>query len=188
MEAASQATIAPPVLVTAPPLRLDLGCGKRKKEGFTGVDVRAFDGVDVVCDLAKEKWPWADGSVDEANCEHVVEHLVPAERIHFVNELYRVLKKGGRCLVVTPHWASNRAYGDLTHQWPPVSEMWFAYLSAAWRETNAPHNDGYSCDFEAVYGYGINPALTVRSQEFQQHALGWFKEAAMDLVATLTKR
>lgn len=34
----------------------------------------------------------------------------------------------------------------------------------------------------------IQAALTVRNQEFQQYALQNFKEAALDLVATLTKR
>ena len=33
------------------PLKLDLGCGLSKKEGFLGVDRRKFDGVDIVHDL-----------------------------------------------------------------------------------------------------------------------------------------
>ena len=169
-------------------MKLDLGCGKAKKEGFTGVDVRPFDGVDVVCDLGKDRWPWDDDSVDEAHCSHLVEHLQPAERIHFVNELCRVLKKGAKAQIITPYWASNRAYGDLTHVWPPVAEFWYFYLKREWREVNAPHNDGYTCDFDATWGYGLNPRLTTRAQEFQQWALEFYKEAAMDLVATLVKR
>jgi hypothetical protein len=177
-------------LATAPvpALRLDLGCGTQKREGFTGVDCRAFEGVDLVVDLGKARWPWNDESVDEAHCSHMVEHLTGPERIHFANELCRVLKKGAKATIVTPHWASCRAYGDLTHQWPPVSEFWFLYLNAAWRKTNAPHNDGYTCDFDHGIGYGLNPQLTVRNQEYQQYALAWFKEAAMDTVATLVKR
>lgn len=173
--------------VELPKLKLDFGCGKNKREGFTGVDSRAFDGVDQVVDLT-QPWPWEDGSVLEANASHVVEHFTPAERIHFVNELYRVLTPGGKCQVVVPCWSSCRAYGDLTHQWPPVSEFWFYYLDKAWRAVNAPHNDGYTCDFVVTWGHSMHPALISRNQEYQQHALTFWKEAAQDTIATFIKK
>lgn len=169
-------------------MKLDLGCGTRKKEGYIGVDSRQFDGVDVVCDLGTEPWPWQDDTVEEAHSSHMVEHLTAPQRIHFVNELHRVLKRGGKATLVTPHWASCRAYGDLTHQWPPVSEFWFYYLNVEWRKVNAPHNDGYTCDFDATWGYSLHPSLNVRNVEFQQFALNSHKEAAQDIIATLTKR
>ena len=113
-------------------VKLDLGCGVHKKEGFVGVDSIAFAGVDVVADL-RTRWPWDDGSVDEVHASHFVEHLTANERTHFCNELFRVLKVGGKATVIVPHWGNHRAYGDPTHQWPPVSEFWFYYLSRAWR-------------------------------------------------------
>jgi len=175
-------------------MKIDLGAGPNKKEGFIGVDSIAFPGVDVVMNMGKDKWPWDDGSVDEAHSSHALEHLTAVERCHFANELHRVLKPGAKATIIVPHWASNRAYGDPTHQWPPVSEMWFYYLSRDWRKANAPHTDaenwpaGFACDFDATWGYGMHQALTVRNQEYQQHALNWFKEAAQDTHATLTKK
>lgn len=166
-------------------LKLDLGCGKNPREGFEGVDAMDF-GQPHKVDLRKS-WPWADGSVEEAVCSHFVEHLTGPERIHFVNELYRVLIPEGRCQIIVPHWASARAYGDLTHQWPPVSEWWFYYLSKQWREQNAPHNDAYTCNFAATWGYNLHPSLGVRNQEYQQYAVQNFKEAAQDLIATLVR-
>lgn len=168
-------------------VKLDIGCGKNKKEGFIGVDCRSFPGVDVVLDLATA-WPWEDNSVDEVHCSHLVEHLNAKDRVHFVNELYRVLKVGAKALLITPHWASTRAYGDLTHQWPPVCEMWFYYLSKPWRDINAPHNDMYLCDFEASWGYSLNPVMVTKNAEFQQFAMQFYKEACQDIIATLTKR
>jgi len=170
---------------TAPLLKLDLGCGKSKRDGFTGVDVRDF-GQDIVADLTKA-WPWPDASVEEVYCSHFVEHLKAEDRIHFVNELYRVLTKGGKAQIVVPHWASCRAYGDLTHQWPPVSEFWFYYLSKEWREQNAPHNDGYTCDFQATWGYAMRPDLATRNQDYQMFAMNNYKEVITDIIATLTK-
>ena len=168
-------------------MKLDLGCGKNKKDGFIGVDSRDFEGVDQIVDLTGP-WPWEDGSVDEVHCSHFVEHLTAPQRIHFVNELYRVLKPEGKAQVITPHWASTRAYGDLTHQWPPVCEMWFYYLSKDWRAVNAPHNDQYTCDFAATWGYSLHSELLPRNQEFQNFALSFYKEAAQDIFATLVKR
>ena len=170
-------------------LRLDLGCGKNKREGFTGVDARKFDGkVDIVFDLSKPKWPWKDNSVTEAHCSHFVEHLDAKGRINFVNELYRILKPDAKCQVITPHWCSNRAYGDLTHAWPPVSEMWFYYLDKNWRAGNAPHNDFYMCDFACTWGYSMHPAIVSRNLDFQQDALQFKKEAAQDIICTMVKR
>jgi len=167
-------------------LKLDLGCGKNPREGFTGVDIRDF-GQPIKADLTKP-WPWKDDTVDEAHCSHFLEHLMAGQRIHFTNELFRVLKPGGKCQIITPHWASARAYGDLTHQWPPVSEFWFYYLDAGWRKDNAPHNDAYACDFAVTWGYTLNQALSARNPEYQQNALAWWKEAAQDIVATFTKK
>lgn len=178
-------------------IKIDLGCGKNKREGFLGVDSIDFEGVDVVLNVGKDPWPWEDGSVDEVHASHFVEHLEPEERIHFVNELFRVLNNpvwengqlvSGKCTIIVPHWASQRAYGDLTHKWPPVSEFWFLYLDDDWRKVNAPHNQDYKCNFFYSIGYNLNPNITVRNQEYQQFAMQWYKEACSDLYATLWKK
>jgi len=175
-------------------MKLDLGCGKAKiAADWTGVDAIAFPGVDIVCDLTAREgllfkpWPWADASVDEAHCSHFIEHLDAAERIHFANELYRVLKPGASARIITPSWSSERAYGDLTHKWPPVSGFWYFYLKAEWRAANAPHNTGYTCNFEAAWGFGMRQDLISRNQEYQQYALTNYINAATDMIATLTK-
>lgn len=172
--------------------RLDIGCGKNKREGFTGIDQYKMDGVDHVFDL-RGSWPIQSDSVEEVNCSHFIEHLTGKERVHFYNELYRVMKIGGKASIITPHWASNRAYGDFTHQWPPVSEMSFYYLSKDWRESQAPHTDkkwnpeGYECNFSATWGYSMHPEVVQRSQDYQQMAMSYFKEACQDTFCTLIK-
>jgi hypothetical protein len=174
-------------------IRLDIGCGKSKREGFTGVDQYPMDGVDVVMDV-RQRWNYDDSSVDEVHCSHFVEHLTATERVQFFNELYRVLKPEAKATIITPHWASNRAYGDPTHQWPPMSEMAFYYLNKEWRSTQAPHTDiqwnpeGFSCNLEATWGYNLNPVLNLRNQEYQQFAIGNYKEAVLDTIATLTAK
>ena len=174
-------------------MKLDIGCGKNKREGFHGVDQHAMEGVDTVLDLNIPTWPWEDNSIEEVHCSHFLEHLTQDQRVHFFNELYRIMKPGAKATIITPHWASTRAYGDPTHQWPAVSEMSYYYLSAEWRATQAPHADakwnpkGFNCNFVATWGHSFGPELSVRTQEYVQMALGNFINAAQDLHATITK-
>jgi|ERR1700690_123412 len=199
-----------PFVPEAPPklLKLDLGCGKNKKgPEWTGVDAIKFDGVDVVCNLAEEtvksefvqknptfvKWPWEDNSVDEAHSSHFIEHLNAKERIHFCNELYRVLKPGAKASIVAPDWSSSRSIGDLSHQFPPVCDFFMYYLDYAWRQGNAPHLDvkynpnGYNCNFGCQWGFSMAPDIQTRNQEYQQNALAHWINAAQDNIATWTK-
>ncbi|MFZ2803919.1 MAG: methyltransferase domain-containing protein [Patescibacteria group bacterium] len=172
-------------------VKLDIGCGPRPKDGFLGVDVRSYGRSDiVVADLRFEgSWAkWEDDSVDEAFSSHFVEHLTAPHRILFANELYRILKPGGFAEIITPHWASARAYGDLTHQWPPVSPFWFNYLRRSWREANAPHAcDDYTCDFTVDWGTSLHPQVGLRNQEFQQFATTFYIEANQDMHSTWRK-
>jgi hypothetical protein len=182
------------------PLLIDMGCGKNKiKDGreWIGVDEIKFDGVDVVLNIGKQKWPWKDGSVDQVHASHFVEHLKPEERVHFVNELHRVLKNpaytngalsSGFATIIVPHWASQRAFGDLTHQWPPVSEFWFYYLDKDWRAVNAPHNQDYKCHLQVTWGYNMHPEIQSRNVEYQQNAMKWWKEACSDIIAQISKK
>ena len=201
-------------------INLDLGCGKQKRPGFLGVDRRPFPGVDGITDLTQKHWLFdrpqlgpvelvavatADGrtafmlpdnSVAEVYCSHFLEHLdhnqAKPERVRFMNELWRVLVPGGRATIITPHWASNRAYGDFTHADKPVSEMFYHYLNEAWRKVNAPDNDiefnpdGYSCDFDSQIGYSLHPALAKKQKHEVDFAVSWYKEATLDLSALLT--
>lgn len=175
-------------------IKLDFGCGSNKAEGFIGVDTLQFPNVDVHMNIGSDVWPWEDNSVTEARASHFLEHLTSYQRCYFVNQLYRVLIPGGKCLIIVPHWASCRAYGDPTHVWPPVSEFWFYYLSKEWRKINAPHTsiehneNGFDCDFEAQWGYSLRPDVASRNQEFQTFAMTNYKEVCQDIVATLTKK
>jgi SAM-dependent methyltransferase len=210
-----------PVAEISAGLRLDLGCGPKKCEGFFGIDRRRFPGVDGVTDLTKKRWIFdqsqiggvtlvpasLDGvsgfelpndSVSEVHCSHFLEHLehnqAKPERVRFMNELWRVLIPGGQAKIITPHWASNRAYGDFTHADKPVSEMFYYYLNKSWRKTNAPDNDiefnpdGYTCDFDFELARTLNPDLNEKDKESMDFAANWYKDAVMDLHATLVAK
>jgi SAM-dependent methyltransferase len=173
------------------PLKLNLGAGKSRMDGYLSVDSIPFDGLDVVCDL-RERWPWDDNSASHIHMSHVLEHFEADERVHIFNEAYRVLVPAGQMHIVTPHWASQRAYGDPTHKWPPVSEFLFYYVWKEWRVGNAPHTDiefnpkGFNCDFNFAGGYSLHPEMNVWHDEKKQFAQKWYKEACCDTVMTCT--
>lgn len=203
--------------VAAQPLKLDLGCGTQKRPGFFGIDRRRFSGVDGVTDLTRNTWVFEDSeigglkllavdggyslpenSVAEVYCSHFLEHLDhnqrAPERVRFMNELWRVLIPDGRATVITPHWASNRAYGDFTHADKPVTEMFYNYLDRNWRHSNAPDNDiehnpdGYSCNFEATLGHAMHPDWVGKTPAEYNFALSWYKDVAVELHASLIAR
>lgn len=119
---------------------------------------------------------------------YLLHYLTAAERVHFFNELHRVMKPGAQCVLHTPHWCAAKAYLDLRVQWPPVSESFYYTLHQAWRENqNEADRFGLTCNFEVVIGYGLHPAVATRHAERAQEQMAWDKEAAQELIATLTK-
>lgn len=88
---------------------LDLGCGMRKAEGWTGVDIRKFKGVDYVFNIGKDKFPFPDNSFEKIQAIHVFEHLYPEELFHCINECFRVCKPTGFIHIEVPK-AGTPAY------------------------------------------------------------------------------
>ena len=190
-------------------IKLDIGSGGNKiSPEHIGIDQYKMKGVDVVCNVGKDKLPFKDNSVDEIHSAHFLEHLTnfngKYERVHFFNEMYRVMKKGAKATLIVPHWCSTRYYGDPTHC-EPFSEMGFYYLARHCRiggkdfngnevSAQAPHTDkqwnknGYDCDFEAQWGYNLRQDIMTRNQEYQQNAMANYKEVCQDIIATLTKK
>jgi len=86
-------------------MKLNLGSGDRKLEGYVNVDL--FGTPDLRVDLFKFPWPWADESIDEIACHHFLEH-VPRFRETWL-EINRVLRTGGKLWVRVPNWRCTQA-------------------------------------------------------------------------------
>jgi ubiquinone/menaquinone biosynthesis C-methylase UbiE len=172
------------------PTRLDLGCGRNKQEGFFGVDLYEPD-ADLKLDLFQSNWPWKDNTVDEIFCSHFVEHIPHFNRWKFFEECYRIMKLDATMRILVPSWKSERSYGDMTHQWPPVTAFFFYYLNKDWRTANKLTYGPYAlkCHFESQAGpTAISPAFADRTQEAQTHACTHYLEAYGDMWVTLVKK
>ncbi len=95
-----------------PGLRVDLGCGSRKKYGFIGVDIYPAPAVDIIADL-RQRFPFADNTVGELRAYDFIEHL--PDRIHTMNEIWRVCKPGARVDIFVPSTDGRGAFQDPTH-------------------------------------------------------------------------
>ena len=98
-------------------MKLDIGCGKNKKEGYVGIDVAKDSDADIIASALSI--PVKDAVVDEINCSHLIEHLYPQEAQKFFDEIFRVLKEGGEAsLKVDRDWTRQRLLGkDPAHKY-----------------------------------------------------------------------
>lgn len=107
---------------------VDLGCGPNKRPSAdVGVDVRDYDGVDVVCDI-EDGLPFDDGAVDRVLAYHVLEHVADLPAV--MAEIHRVLVDGGTIRGKVPHYRDRDAYTDPTHK-QYFSAASFDYWDAA---------------------------------------------------------
>lgn len=171
-------------------LKLDLGCGQNKREGFSGVDVAAVEGVDVVHDLLTFPWPFKPASVGEAHCSHFFEHIPGPLRGKWMDELYRVLVPNAQVTIIVPYYSSMRAAQDFTHAWPPVAESSFLYFNRQWRELNKLTHGAYAlvCDFDFTYGYAVNNVWATKHEDARTHGVAHYLNVVDDLHVVLTKR
>jgi len=111
---------------------LDVGCGRGEfLSGFIACGAKGY-GVDrsraaerycpeaelSTADLENDDLPFEDNFFDVVYSKSVIEHFYYPER--FVQEIYRVLKPGGRVITLCPDWEFNyRTYfEDYTHRTP----------------------------------------------------------------------
>jgi ubiquinone/menaquinone biosynthesis C-methylase UbiE len=73
-------------------MKINIGSGFDKREGFTNIDNSVEVKPDLVCDLDKERLPFADNSVEFVLSVHSLEHF--SQPVKVIEELYRVSKNG----------------------------------------------------------------------------------------------
>lgn len=141
---------------------LHLGCGRKKAEdfGYPDAEVITLDAdpnnePDIVCTLGKEPIPLPDDSVDLAVAIHVLEHIgrqgETAEWFAFWEDLYRVLKPGGRVEFISPLWSGVWCWADPTHTRALSPQAFVFFSQDHYRIPNSaisPYR--IKCDFGAV--------------------------------------
>lgn len=81
-------------------MRLNLGCGEYRAEGWVNVDAFGGARADVIADLAD--LPFEDGLATHVYAGHVLEHIAPVDIPAVLREMRRVLAADGQFCAVGP--------------------------------------------------------------------------------------
>lgn len=103
---------------------LDVGCGRKKKRGWYGLDVRDIPGVDIVHDVEDIPWPLEDNSCSLVMLSHLWEHIKPWKTINVMDELWRITRADGQVHITVPYGTSAGFLQDPTHINPVTEQTW----------------------------------------------------------------
>ena len=81
-------------------MKLDIGCGRNKKPGFSGVDINPGEQVDFVMDV--QKLEFEDNSIDEIFSRRCIQHVEDDKKAF--NEIFRILKPNGIFTLEIASW------------------------------------------------------------------------------------
>ena len=82
------------------PKRIHLGCGERRLPGFTNVDARQTEAVDMICDMLS--LPFKPESLEVVYMCHSLEHIPLLEVQPFLDGIYRLLSPKGSLYISVP--------------------------------------------------------------------------------------
>jgi predicted SAM-dependent methyltransferase len=165
--------------------KLDLACGQNKTEGYFGVDVSEDVKPDAVINLEEYPWPIASDSAEDIICNHYVEHT--SDLIKFMDEIYRILKPGGKVKFVAPYYTSMRCWQDPTHK-RAISEATFLYYNKQWRDVNKLDHYNIKSDFDYTYGYDMAAEWAAKHDEARSFAIRHYNNVVNDIHVVLTSR
>jgi len=168
-------------------MELLLGCGSSRerriqvagREGWSKLvtlDFNADHRPDVVHDLEKLPYPFADDTFDEIHAYEVLEHIGQQGdfRAFFAqfSELWRILKPDGVLAATCPSWRSMWAWGDPSHTRVLTSgSLVFLsqkqYLAQVGRTAMSDFRFIYGADFEILRDERGRPAILEDAETFQ---------------------
>jgi predicted SAM-dependent methyltransferase len=107
--------------------KINLGCGYRKMPGYINIDNRPETNPDLCCDIL-DGLPFEDESVDEVRAHDILEHIPIGKTVGVIEDIYRVLKKGGKFESFTPSTDGRGAFQDPTHVSFWNRNTWMYYM------------------------------------------------------------
>lgn len=123
-------------------MKLNLGCGFDKREGWLNVDGFAACEPDKLMDIEATPWDLETGAFDHILMKHVLEHVGAQFSVFaaVMAELYRVAAPGGLLEIHVPHVRHDTFWSDPTHVrafTPLTFQMMSKRLNRLWMEQGA---------------------------------------------------
>lgn len=95
-------------------VKLHVGCGPKKLQGYVNCDISREVNPDVVVDVTNLTKKFRKNSVDEILTEHTIEHVSDFEKA--MREIHSALKPGGVAKIVVPYATIPSAFHP-HHRW-----------------------------------------------------------------------
>ena len=126
-------------------MKLNLGCGFNKIEGFINVDMFKECEPDLLHNLEIFPYPFKDDSVSEILLNHSLEHLgqQPVVFIKIMQELYRISKNESLININVPHPNHDNFISDPTHVraiTPMTLQLFDLELNRHWQNIKAANS------------------------------------------------
>jgi predicted SAM-dependent methyltransferase len=123
-------------------VKLNLGCGFDKRDGWLNVDGFAACEPDLVMDMEATPWPLGSDAFEHVLLKHVLEHVGAEFRVFaaVMRELWRVTAPGGLVEIHVPHVRHDTYWSDPTHVrafTPLTFVMMSKRQNRAWMEARA---------------------------------------------------
>lgn len=160
---------------------LHIGSGSNKLPGTETVDILDLPNVDKVHDLDEFPWPYEENSFDLVFGHNVFEHL--DNQVASMEELWRILKPGGRLLITVPYFRSVDAFNDSTHEHFFTSASMKFYLDEDNQQAGYHYTDKQFKEIGFWYGWpqpSKNPVVKIFKSFIKNHS--WFYDQYLSLL------
>lgn len=139
-------------------MKLNIGSGEARRDGYINIDRQARHAPDLVWDLERTPWPFDDNVVEEVVAHHVLTHLGRRPPVFYgiIRELYRVLQPGGTIDIITVHPRCDDYWSDPTNVRPITPQGMARFgraYAAVFAEAGVPASplaEELGVDFEIV--------------------------------------
>lgn len=141
-------------------MKLNIGCGRDYRPGWVNIDISSECKTDVRMDIRTEYLPAREYEADEIYISGVLEQIGDNDQlIHVMNECHRVLKPGGKMVVVVPNAKHAIAHQD------PMDVRKFTIPTFQYFLKGDRHHELYG----SVYGF--YPWSDIQIHENERHIL-----------------
>lgn len=124
-------------------MKLNIGCGYNKMEGFFNIDKAKEVNPDKVVDIEKGL-PFEDNSVEYIYCKQVLQHVSPCKLSFVIDEIIRVSKNKAILELIVP-------FDNIINRSSISNHRCFTWNSFSHLEENALRNYYHKAKFKRIH-------------------------------------
>jgi hypothetical protein len=98
-------------------MKINLGCGSNKEDGYINIDRHEMFTPDIIHDLEVIPYPFENNSIEEIRAFNIIEHLGQTvdAYLNIWKEFYRICQNNAIIKIIAPHPRHDNFINDPTH-------------------------------------------------------------------------